>query len=125
MTSMTSSRPYLIRAVYEWIVDNGCTPHLLVNTQIAGVQVPTQYIKDNKIILNVGPHATQALELGNDRIHFSARFGGVPTSVSVPPGAVLTIYARETGQGMVFSEEDGGDNPPEPAPTRPNLRVVK
>lgn len=124
---MTSSRPYLIRAIYAWIVDNGCTPHLLVNTLVAGVQVPMQYAKDNKIILNVGPQATQALQLGDEGIEFSARFGGVPTQVRVPPAAVLTIYARETGQGMVFGdEEDGPPKPPGPTPpARPNLRVVK
>lgn len=122
---MTPSRPYLIRAIYEWIVDNGCTPHLLVNAQIAGVDVPRQYVKDNKIILNVGPSATSALELGNDRIQFSARFNGVPTSVSLPPQAVMTIYARETGQGMVFAEDDDGSGPPEPVPPKPNLRVIK
>ena len=124
MSDMTPSRPYLIRAIYDWIVDNGCTPHVLVNTDMEGVEVPAQYVKDNKIILNVGPNATQALVIDNDKIQFSARFGGVPTQIKVPTRAVMTIYARETGQGMVFAEDDDGSKPPDPPP-RPNLRVVK
>jgi stringent starvation protein B len=124
MAEMTPSRPYLIRAIYAWIVDNGCTPHVLVNTKMEGVEVPLQYVKDNKIILNVGPNATQSLVIDNENIQFSARFGGVPTQVKVPMRAVMTIYARETGQGMVFAEDDDGPTPP-PSPPRPNLRVVK
>lgn len=125
MSEMTPSRPYLIRAIYDWIVDNGCTPHVLVNTQLEGVEVPLQYVKDDKIILNVGPNATQALVIDNENIHFSARFGGVSTQVKVPTRAVMTIYARETGQGMVFAEDDDEPKPPQPTPPRPNLRVVK
>jgi stringent starvation protein B len=125
MTEMTPSRPYLIRAIYDWIVDNGCTPHVLVNTQLEGVEVPVQYVKDDKIILNVGPNATQALVIDNQDIRFSARFGGVSTQVKVPTRAVMTIYARETGQGMVFAEDDDDPKPPQPTPPRPNLRVVK
>ena len=125
---MSSSRPYLIRAIYDWVVDNGCTPHMLVNCHVEGVDVPAQFIKGDKIVLNVSPEATHGLQLGNDWISFSARFGGMPTQVNVPPGAVMTIYARETGQGMVFSDEDSEPAPPEPDPpksTKPSLKVVK
>ncbi|RPE81090.1 ClpXP protease specificity-enhancing factor [Vulcaniibacterium tengchongense] len=104
---MTSHRPYLLRALYEWIVDNGMTPHLLVDATRAGVQVPTHAVKDGKVVLNVAERAVSRLEMDNDAIRFSARFGGVSHPVSVPVPAVLAIYARETGQGMFFPEEAG------------------
>jgi stringent starvation protein B len=126
---MNSSRPYLIRAIYEWIVDNGCTPHLLVDAQISAVVVPTQYIENGKIVLNVAPRAVHALELSNEVVRFSARFGGTPMNVVIPVGAVLAVYAKENGKGMVFGEGDGSDAPtPPPAPEkprRPSLTVVK
>lgn len=129
MMSMTSSRPYLIRAIYEWIVENGMTPHILVSAQSSAVSVPTQFVENGKIILNVAPHAVQALVMDNDMIHFSARFGGKPMNVAVPPGSVLAIYAKENGKGMVFGEEEDGGQPTEPAPPekprRPALKVVK
>jgi len=109
---MTSRRPYLIRAMHEWMTDNSQTPHLMVNTTIAGVMVPPQHIQDEKIILNVSYSATQNLTINNERIEFNARFGGQPQHVTVPIQAVIGIYARETGQGMIFAEED--DLPPEP-----------
>jgi stringent starvation protein B len=128
---MTSNRPYLIRAIYDWIVDNNMTPHLLVKADHEGVVVPTRYIKDGKIILNVAPQAVQGLTLGNDEVNFSARFSGVPQAVYLPTRAVLAIYARENGQGLVFNEEEGDATPP-PTPTpgkkgaeRPKLKVVK
>lgn len=102
---MTSHRPYLLRALYEWIADNGMTPHLLVDATRPTVQVPRSAVKDGKIVLNVAERAVQRLEMGNDVIQFSARFGGVSQSVSVPVSAVLAIYARETGQGMALPEE--------------------
>lgn len=102
---MTSHRPYLLRALYEWIADNGMTPHLLVDATRPTVQVPLSAVKDGKIVLNVAERAVQRLEMGNDVIRFSARFGGVSHSVSVPVSAVLAIYARETGQGMALPEE--------------------
>ena len=102
---MTSHRPYLLRALYEWIADNGMTPHLLVDATRPTVQVPLSAVKDGKIVLNVAERAVQRLEMGNDVIQFSARFGGVSQSVSVPVSAVLAIYARETGQGMALPEE--------------------
>jgi stringent starvation protein B len=125
---MTSSRPYLVRAVYEWITDNSLTPYLLVNAQIPGAQVPSQYVEDGKIVLNLSPTAIRALQLGNEWIEFDTRFSGTQMHVVVPVPAVMAIYARENGQGMVFSEEQGG-SPPEPSPQgtpkRPGLRLVK
>ena len=123
----TSRRPYLIRAMHEWMTDNHQTPHLVVDAGIAGAEVPKAYVRDGRITLNVSWQATQNLKLGNDWIEFSARFGGVPQQVRVPIAAVLGVYARETGQGMLF--QDDGDAPPPPGPddggTRPRLRVVK
>lgn len=125
---MNSSRPYLIRAIYEWIVDNGCTPHVLVDAQSSAVVVPVQFVENGRIILNIAPAAVHALELGNYTIRFNARFGGTPMNVAVPVSAVLAIYARENGKGMVFGEDDGSDSPTEPSPEkprRPALTVVK
>jgi stringent starvation protein B len=128
MPTMTSNRPYLIRALYEWITDNGLTAHLLVNAEWPDVAVPRQYIQEGRIVLNINPSAVSGLRLGNDLIEFSARFGGAPFSVRVPPPAVMAIYARESGQGMVFSDESQGDQPPPgpPSPSKkPTLKVVK
>ena len=102
---MTSHRPYLLRALYEWIADNGLTPHLLVDATLPGVQVPKHAINDGRIVLNVAQRAVAGLEMTNDIIRFSARFGGVSHAVSVPVGAVLAIYARENGQGMALPPE--------------------
>ncbi|TBR12543.1 MAG: ClpXP protease specificity-enhancing factor [Lysobacter sp.] len=104
---MTSHRPYLLRALYEWIAENGLTPHLLVDAGRPLVQVPRHAVKDGRIVLNVAQRAVASLEMGNDVIRFSARFGGVSHSVSVPVSAVLAIYARENGQGMALPPEDG------------------
>lgn len=131
--SVTSRRPYLLRAMHEWISDNGQTPHIVVDAQLEGVDVPRQYVKDGKIILNLSHAATSTLKLGNDWVEFNARFGGITRHVKVPLGAVLGIYARETGQGMIFSDNDMGPEPPAdgkaPASTekrrRPHLKVVK
>lgn len=102
---MTSHRPYLLRALYEWIADNGMTPHLLVDASRPGVQVPAHAVKDGKIVLNIAERAVSRLEMGNDAIRFSARFGGVSYPVTVPVHAVLAIYARETGQGMALPDD--------------------
>jgi len=134
---MTSSRPYLIRAMYQWITDNGMTPHLLVDVSIDGVQVPTEHVKNGKIILNIAPMAISSLILGDEEITFSARFSGNSMSIYIPVDAVLAVYAKENGQGMMFSEDDGAvssddDSDPDPGPgssptkaKRPSLRVVK
>lgn len=103
---MTSHRPYLLRALYEWIADNGLTPHLLVDATRPQVQVPAHAVKEGRIVLNVAQRAVAGLEMGNDVIRFSARFGGVSQAVSVPVSAVLAIYARENGQGMALPAED-------------------
>ncbi|MFP4079257.1 MAG: ClpXP protease specificity-enhancing factor [Ectothiorhodospira sp.] len=109
---MTSSRPYLLRAIYEWIVDNGLTPHLLVDAA-QDVVVPRDYVEAGRIVLNVAPMAVNGLNIDNDEVTFSARFGGRPMNVQVPVDRVLAIYTRENGQGMMFAEpEDGGDEPP-------------
>lgn len=109
---MTSHRPYLLRALWEWIVDNGMTPHLLVDATQPGVRVPPHAIKDGRVVLNIADRAVARLELGNDAVTFSARFGGVSHAVVVPMPAVLAVYARETGQGMALPEDA---LPPPPA----------
>jgi stringent starvation protein B len=105
---MTSHRPYLLRALYAWIADNGMTPHLLVDARRSGVQVPAFAVNDGKIVLNVAERAVSGLEMGNDQISFTARFGGVSHHVWIPISAVLAIYARETGQGMALPEDMPG-----------------
>ena len=130
MGTMTSNRPYLIRAIFEWIVDNGMTPYLMVNAEHEGVEVPEEYVQDGNIILNLAPTAVRGLSLGNDWVNFSARFGGVPRNVQCPVSAVLAIYARENGRGMVFRDEEPGGGKPPPGPDdkgsgKPSLRVVK
>lgn len=106
LTEMTPSRPYLLRAVYDWVVDNGFTPQVLVNAEADGVAVPGQYVKDGRIVLNVSASAVRNLVMGNETLSFSARFAGSPFQVSVPVSAVLAIVARENGAGMSFPEED-------------------
>jgi stringent starvation protein B len=125
-------RPYLLRAMHEWISDCGNTPHVIVDAETEGIEVPRAYIKDGKIVLNLGMGATQRLTMGADEVQFDARFAGVIHHVRFPVSAVLGIYARETGEGMVFSEQDLGPEPPsrptpadEGAPRRPQLKVVK
>lgn len=133
-----SRRPYLIRAIHEWACDNGHTPHLLVAADYPGVVVPREFVQDGRITLNVSPMAVQSLDLQHEPIWFSARFGGRPFDVQVPTGAVLAIFARENGEGVIFGETEpvaGADaasapktdpEPPKPTkPGRPNLRVVK
>ena len=105
-SGMKARRPYLLRALHEWISDSNCTPHIVVDAAYPGVEVPRQYVKDGKIVLNVSWSATGQLRMDNEQVSFSARFGGVSTGVCVPIGAVVAIYARETGQGTIFSEDD-------------------
>jgi stringent starvation protein B len=117
-----SRRPYLLRAIHEWISDSECTPHIVVDAGVTGVEVPRQYVRDGKIVLNVSWNATAHLKLGNDELSFSGRFGGVGMTVRVPVEAVLAIYARETGQGMIFTDDEavpGPEAPKEPPPTEP------
>lgn len=123
---MTSLKPYLIRSIHDWILDNDLTPHLLVDTSHPQVSVPTAYIEDGKITLNLRPAAIQGLELGNESIDFNASFNGQPTYISVPTVAVLAIFAKENGKGMVFDPEEDVPPPPEDTPpSRSHLRVVK
>jgi stringent starvation protein B len=114
-----SRRPYLLRAMHEWITDSAHTPHVIVDALRQGVEVPSAYVKDGKIVLNLSTSATQRLQLKNDWIEFDARFAGVVHHVRVPMHAVLGVYARETGEGMVFSEAEKEPTPPEP-PSQPD-----
>ena len=147
---MTSHRPYLLRALYEWIADNDMTPHLLVDATRPGVRVPAHTVKDGKVVLNIAARAVAHLDMDNDAVAFTARFGGVSHAVIVPVDAVLAIYARETGQGMALPDDSAqapgaadappgesaghDDDPPDdtppagdPPPKRgsPHLRIVK
>lgn len=131
--SPPAKRPYLLRAMHQWVADCGHTPHVIVDAERPGVEVPRAYVKEGKIVLNLSPSATQRLVIGNDAIDFEARFAGVVHHVRFPVNAVLGIYARETGEGMVFSEADLGPEPPtRPTPAedggssrRPQLKIVK
>ncbi|RKZ86690.1 MAG: ClpXP protease specificity-enhancing factor [Candidatus Parabeggiatoa sp. nov. 3] len=111
---MTSMRPYLLRALYEWIVDNGLTPYLLVNADHDQVEVPRQFVENGQIILNIAPMAVQGLTLDNEWVSFSARFSGRSFSVFVPVLAVLAIYAKENGKGMFFQPEEEQETSPPP-----------
>ena len=149
---MTSNRPYLIRAVYEWLLDNGLTPYLLVNVEAEGVVVPEGFGEDGRIVLNIAPSAVRTIDLGNEMIYFNARFRGRPMDVFMPPSAVLALYARENGRGLLYPDEpeaeaasEATQQPPRPRPSvvaggkasnapdkgvggkgkRPALRVVK
>ena len=128
---MKSRRPYLVRALYEWIVDNNSTPYLLVHADTDGVEVPLEFVNEGRIVLNVAQGAVRDLVMDNDMICFSARFAGKPRSVSIPVRAVLAIYAKENGQGMFF---DGVDDEPlsvqpqmaqREKPAKPILRLIK
>ena len=124
---MTSNRPYLIRAINEWLLDNQFTPHLLVDAEAPGVEVPHNFVQDGKIVLNVGPHAVEGLRITNEEVTFLARFSGISQLISFPVNAVLGIYARENGRGMMF-EADENPEPDDPGPKpdiRPSLKVVK
>ena len=130
MTPATSKRPYLIRAMHEWMTDNGLTPYVVVDAGAQDLLVPEQYISDGKIVLNVSYSATRDLDFAADRLSFEARFRGVAERVDVPNSAVIGIYAQETGQGMIFTADDsvptGSDEPSDSKPPgRPVLKVVK
>ena len=142
---MSSNRPYLLRAIYDWVTDNNLTPYVLVDAGFPGVRVPPQVIKDGQVVLNLAMRAVANLDLGNEWISFQARFSGASQTIQIPVQAVLALYAQENGQGMMFpAEEDGDKTPPPPAPVpdtddaspvaasdekpkrgAPHLRVVK
>jgi stringent starvation protein B len=145
MAEPTSTKPYLLRALYEWCVENGYTPYISVVVD-ATTRVPPEYVRNGEIVLNVGPLAANRLKLGNEHVEFSARFGGVAKELSIPIGQVSAIYARENGHGMSFEIEkktgweasgqalasatsgkssDEDPEPPAPPAGRPSLRVVK
>ncbi len=132
---LSSKRPYLLRAMHDWMTENGQTPHVVVDAECSGVVVPNQHVQHGKIILNIGYAATNSLEIGNEVISFGARFGGTPFVITVPIEAVLGIYAKESGQGMIFSDDASKDKlipivqdaqPPTSVPQgKPDLRVIK
>ncbi len=124
---MTSLKPYLIRAIYDWIINNQLTPHLLVDASHPDAALPKDYIEDGRIVLNIRQEAIQNLSLGNTIIEFNALFNGQPTLIQAPVSAVMAIYAKENGKGMVFDDEEEETPPPENEDniSRPHLRVVK
>jgi len=142
---MRSNRPYLLRAFYDWIVDNRCTPYIIVDAFYDGVAVPQEFVKDGKIVLNIAPRAVTNFNMSGDAIIFSTRFGGIPIDLFLPFSSVLGIYAQENGKGMMFDFEDNIDPTPPPSPintsdlnknsvpsessdqskSKPSLRVVK
>ena len=136
---MTSSKSYLLDALYRWIVDNDCTPYVLVNAFASGVEVPQEHVKDGQIVLNIAPTAIANLQINREGVSFSARFGGIPMDIYAPTVSILGIYARENGQGMMFDPEPDTPDPTppsgpklvsnKPSPTsnkeKPSLRVVK
>jgi stringent starvation protein B len=150
VVAIPTRRPYLIRAIYEWALDCGFTPYLLIAADQPGVTVPAKFVRDGRIALDINPMAVRGLDLKRDPIYFSARFNGTAYDIWVPSGAVLAIYARENGEGVMFGEpepvaaaaappitgvdshrNDGQDPKPDPPPDaprpsgRPKLRVVK
>ena len=133
---MTSSRPYLVRALYNWIVDNQCTPYILVNALADEVMVPQDYVNpDGQVVLNISPSAVMDFSMDEVSLSFSARFSGVPTDIFVPCHAIMGIYAKENQQGMIFEPEPEPDNTPpksdrskkdkSASQSRPSLKVVK
>lgn len=114
---MSSNRPYLLRAIYDWITDNNLTPYILVDAAREGVRVPPQVVKNGQVVLNLAMRAVANLDLGNEWISFQARFSGVSHSILIPVHAVLALYAQENGQGMMFPADEGGDQPPPEPPS--------
>jgi stringent starvation protein B len=121
---MSSTRPYLLRAFYDWILANGCTPHLVIDAH-DNTSLPRRHVVDGRLVLNVSPRAVRDLEIGNDRVTLSTRFNGVATLIDVPVAHVRAIYARENGRGVEFGSEDETPTPAPPARKRPNLKIVE
>jgi stringent starvation protein B len=115
-SSMSSNRPYLLRAIYDWISDNNLTPYVLVDASVEGVRVPPQVVKDGQVVLNLAMRAVANLDLGNEWISFQARFSGQSQAIHLPIRSVLALYAQENGQGMMFPADEGGDAPPPASP---------
>lgn len=122
MTELISTKPYMIRAIHEWCVDNGLTPHLLVAVN-AQTRVPMAYVKDGEIVLNINYSATKDLHIDNEAVVFSARFGGVSQNLYIPIGAIKGVFARENGQGMFFEVEDRTDETPVDASIDPKEKA--
>lgn len=139
MGKMTSNQPYLLKAMYDWLVDNDCTPHLLVDANFPGVSVPQRYVDNGQIVLNIAPRAVSQFVMDLEAVGFSTRFGGLPTEIYIPIRAIMGIYARENKQGMMFGvdddgpDTDSGEAPDPPSPPKgsppkgrkPSLKVVK
>ncbi|HAU9807257.1 TPA: ClpXP protease specificity-enhancing factor [Legionella pneumophila] len=130
--AMTSNKPYLIRAFYDWVVDNDLTPYILVDASNPNVQVPREHVQHDRIVLNISPSATRGLLLENDRIVFTARFSGQTEQIFVAPNAVLEIYAKENGRGIAFSVDEDDEPPPKTSSSsesatknKPSLKLVK
>ncbi|MCE1184460.1 MAG: ClpXP protease specificity-enhancing factor [Rhodocyclales bacterium] len=131
---LPSTKPYLVRAIWEWCNDNGFTPYMAVEVD-GSCRVPMEFVKDGQIVLNIGMEATNKLQMGNDMVSFQARFGGVARDISVPIARVAAVYARENGAGMAFEveevssrEDETPEDPPEPPPPsagRPHLQRIK
>ena len=134
---MSPNRPYIIRALYEWITDNQLTPHVLINANVEGVEVPDRAIQQDKVVLNIDPGAVEQLDLGNEWMLFNTRFAGVKEAIRIPVEAVMAVYARENGQGMMFAQDEelesgkktdiesgtggNGDTPPD----KPHLTLIQ
>lgn len=135
---MSSNKPYLLRALFDWIIDNNCTPYIIVDTTLPFVDVPKEYIEEDQIILNILPSATEHLVIANDWVSFSARFAGVKYDITIPIGAIIAIYAAENAQGMAFTPEPLSENEfsekaivvpskttQPPTPSKPPLKIIK
>lgn len=125
MNSMLVQRPYLLRAFYDWIVDSECTPHIIVNANEPGVEVPLQFVDDGKIVLNIAPRSVMQFSMNDDAVAFNARFSGQPMQVYVPLYAIEGIYARENGAGTIFPEEPAYQALDKDLPKPPSDEVVK
>ncbi len=130
MAGMTSNKPYMIRAIHQWILDNDCTPYIVFTADFPGVEVPQDFVRDGQITLNIAPSAVRDLILSDEGVEFNARFGGIPTDIRGPIGSVVAIFAKENGQGMGFEAEIPAEPPEGDGPTvtpikRPSLKVVK
>ena len=127
--TMTSTVPYLLRAINEWILDNGCTPYLILDTAVNDTSVPMEYVKDGQIVLNISASAIRDLVIGDDHIAFSGRFGGIPHEIFAPMAAVMGIVAKENGEGMWFPRDEVEPKPPSTPETKkkgpPSLKVIK
>ena len=116
---MNSSVPYLIRAINEWILDNNCTPYMVVDATMDGVSVPLAHVKDGQIVLNIGPQAIRNLSISGEYVMFSGRFSGIAHEIYAPIGAVMGVITKENGEGMWFPRDEGDG--PEPSPNGPTL----